>query len=180
MDDQIRQRLDQGRYEEAFELLLRTYQNKVFHLAFAILRDQALAEETAQEVFLRLWKGLGGYRGHASLSTWIYAVARNTALTALRAKNSRPALPLDEAAGTLETWRPERPERASADVLALVRELPDHYRQVVTLFYLEEKSYEEVSRLLDLPMGTIKTYLHRARKTLLASAGRVTIPDRES
>jgi len=180
MDPEIRQRLDQGRYEEAFELLVRAYQTKVFHLACAILGDEALAEETAQDVFLRIWKGLAGYRGQASLSTWVYAVARNTSLTALRSRNAHRTLPLHDAVGRLEAWSPARPERATADLRVLVAGLPDPYRQVVTLYYLEGKSYVEVASLLDMPMGTVKVHLHRARKVLAERTGRARMTEGES
>ena len=81
MEQEIRACLDQKRYQEAFDLLLPEYQNKVFRLAYAMLGDAALAEDTAQEVFVRIWKALAGYRGQSLLSTWIYAITRNTCLT---------------------------------------------------------------------------------------------------
>jgi RNA polymerase sigma-70 factor (ECF subfamily) len=123
-----------------------------------------------------VWKALPGYRGEASLSTWIYAIARNTCLTALKTRNGRPTVPLDDPA-----VRPHllgRPEPAGAlDVTALLHGLPERYRQVVTLFYLENKSYQEVALLLNLPLGTVKTYLHRARKELIAAAARAKIAE---
>ena len=175
MEAQIRTHLDHGRYLEAFELLLCQYENKVFHLACAMLGDRALAEETAQEVFIRVWKALRGYRAQASLSTWIYAISRNACLTARRRQAARAMLSLDEpgVARAAETWRPTA-TRGEMDVDAMMEQLPEKYRRVVTLFYMEEKSYEEVSRLLDLPMGTVKTYLHRARKELAAALRRST------
>ena len=173
MEDQIRTHLDHKRYGEAFELLLSHYENKVFRLAYAMLGNRALGEETAQEVFVRVWKGLPGYRGQASLSTWIYAIARNACLTARRRQAACPALSLDEPAvrQAAET-RNISALRKQTDLESLVALLPEKYRQAVTLFYMEDKSYEEVSRLLDLPMGTVKTYLHRARKDLTAALRR--------
>src|SRR5262245_55202982 len=164
MEQDIRRRLEQRQYHEAFELLLSEYQNKVFRLAYSMLGNEALAEETAQEVFIRVWKALAGYRGQASLSTWIYSIARNTCLSALSASAARRTVSIDKVA---EIWRAPAGLRArEIDLPLLLSQLPEEYRQVVVLFYMEEKSYEEVSNLLDLPMGTVKTYLHRARKEL--------------
>ncbi|MBI3695445.1 MAG: sigma-70 family RNA polymerase sigma factor [Acidobacteria bacterium] len=173
MEEQIRRHLDKKRYSEAFELLLSEYQNKVFRLAYAMLGNRALAEETAQEVFIRIWRALAGYRGQAALSTWIYAIARNACLTTRRRQAGLPAFSLDEphVRRAVET-RHCSAGRAETDLVSLIAQLPENYRQVLTLFYLEDRSYQEVSQLLDLPMGTVKTYLHRARKELAAAIQR--------
>jgi len=75
--------------------------------------------------------------------------------------------------GVAETWRVPAGSRAQEiDLPLLLAQLPEKYRQVVVLFYMEERSYEEVARMLDLPMGTVKTYLHRARKELAVAVMR--------
>ncbi len=176
MEEQIRTHLGHRRYLEAFELLLCQYENKVFHLACAMLGDRGLAEETAQEVFIRVWKALPGYRAQASLSTWIYAITRNACLTARRRQAARAMLSLDDPGvqQAAETWRATA-TRGEMDVEAMIAQLPEKYRRVIQLFYMEEKSYEEVSRLLDLPMGTVKTYLHRARRDLASALRRSAV-----
>jgi RNA polymerase sigma-70 factor (ECF subfamily) len=167
MEQEIRARLDERRYREALELLLLQYQNKVFHLAYAILGNRALAEETAQEVFMRIWRALPGYRGQASLSTWIYAITRNTSITALR-RVSKNAVSIEDPKVRLavETRHSTKQTECVIDLPSLLSTLPERYRQVLTLFYTEEKSYKEVARQLDLPVGTVKTCLHRARRDL--------------
>jgi RNA polymerase sigma-70 factor (ECF subfamily) len=135
-----------------------------------MLGNRELAEDAAQEIFVRIWRALPGYRGLASVSTWIYSVARNTCLTAL--KGGRRTLSIDEpkvreAADARQAVL--RDESRGPDLPYLVSRLPEKYRQVITLFYMEERSYEEVARLLDLPLGTVKTYLHRAKKELAAA-----------
>jgi RNA polymerase sigma-70 factor (ECF subfamily) len=171
---EIRARLDAGNHSEAFELLMSHFQNKVFRLAYAMLGNEAVAEETAQDIFIRIWKALGNYRGQSSLSTWIYSIARNTCLTSLGALATRRRTVSIEAPGIqrlAEMGAPAAPARETdLDLMFLLSELPENYRQVLTLFYMEEKSYEEVSRLLGLPMGTVKTHLHRARKQLAVAA----------
>ncbi len=144
-----------------------------------MLRNQTQAEDAAQEIFLRVWKGLPGYNGAASLSTWIYTIARNTCLTELKKRASRPTVSLDDVGfeGTLDhlpemqTTDPET--GAEMDLHHMLQRLPEKYRRVLTLFYLEQKSYEEVGALLGLPLGTVKTFLYRARKELMTMNNRM-------
>jgi RNA polymerase sigma-70 factor (ECF subfamily) len=168
MDQEIRAHLEQERWTEAFDLVVRQYQTKVFHLAFSMLGNREQAEDAAQEVFIRVWRALPGYRGLASVSTWVYSIARNACLTALKSAGARRTVSLeDPGTRTAAEKRTDPPSRPHApDLQRLVEELPEKQRQVVMLFYMEEKSYEEVSRLLGIPMGTVKTHLHRARKEL--------------
>jgi RNA polymerase sigma-70 factor (ECF subfamily) len=160
-DQNIAALLAEGRRTEAFETLLAAYQDKVFRLCYSMLGDRARAEDAAQESFLRIWKSMDRYRGDAALGTWIFSVTRNVSLTAISKRGADRSAPIEEA----ERVAPQAPGR-ERDVARLVAQLPGNYRQVIMLFYMEDKSYEEVARMLDLPMGTVKTYLHRARKQL--------------
>jgi len=162
-DEEIRARLDERQYREAFELLMPQYQDKVFRLAYSILGNKALAEETTQDIFIRVWKALAGYRGQASISTWIYTIARNTCLTAIRSNAARSMQFEDDK------LRATASSEHTIDWEYLLSQLPEKYRQVLVLFYMENKSYDEVAKQLDLPIGTVKTYLHRARKDLAAA-----------
>jgi len=160
------------RDDRQFESVLATYRDKVFRLCYAMLGDRSAAEETAQEVFVRIWKALPGYRGESSLSTWIYAIARNACLTARKRRASRRGVSLEEPGVRVAAERAmsgsHAPDR-TPDILRLVGELPPDYREVVMLYYLEERSYDEVALMLDLPLGTVKTWLHRARRQLAAA-----------
>ena len=84
---------------QAFERLLYEYRDRVFRLACSLLGDEAAAEDAAQEIFLKIWKALPSFRGESSLSTWIYAIARNTCLTRRRIAADRRTFSLDEANG---------------------------------------------------------------------------------
>jgi RNA polymerase sigma-70 factor (ECF subfamily) len=165
MDEEIRAYLEQQRWQEAFDLVLKHYQMKVFRLAFSMVGNRELAEDASQEIFLRIWRALPGFRGAASLSTWIFSIARNASLTALKRASARRTISLEEP-GMLAAAEKREFDRPTPDLALLVSQLPEKQRQVVTLFYMEEKSYEEVARLLDMPMGTVKTHLFRARKEL--------------
>ena len=162
MGDDVQQLLGKRRYHEALERLLDLYGKKVFRMAVMMLKDPGRAEEVTQDIFLKLWQALPGYDGRATPSTWLYRIARNTCLSALRAESYRRTSSLGESA-----------ERAVSNTTALHAELeqclfrlPETQREVITLFYLEEKSVEDVAQLLDLPEGTVKSHLHRARRAL--------------
>ena len=170
-DDILALLRNESRHHQAFEMIASRYQNKVLHLAYSILGDRAAAEDAAQEALLRIWRALPRFRAESALSTWIYSIARNCALSARSAR--RPLASLDEPAVQMAAESPVTPaaERATPDVLRLVSELPEAQRQVVILFYLEGKSYLETAAITGLPMGTVKTYLHRARKEIAMAIG---------
>lgn len=174
MDDDIRQRLEARRYAEAFELLVECYRDKVFRLAFSMMHNETQAEDIAQDAFVKIWKALATYHGGASLSTWIYTITRNTCLTELKKRSTRQTVSLYEP--EMEAAIDSIPAlQASAtgmgaeiDAEAMLAKLPEKYRRVITLFYLEQKSYEEVAAMLGIPLGTVKTLLFRAKKELIA------------
>ena len=178
MEDDIRQHLKALRFRDAFELLMDRFQHKVFRLAFSLMRNETQAEDMTQEIFVRIWKGLPGYNGTASLSTWIYTISRNTCLTELKRRTARATISFDEpevgqALEKLPTCHTsDRDIGAESDIPVMLAQLPEKYRLVLTLFYLEQKSYEEVAAQLGLPMGTVKTFLFRAKKQLLKLSGR--------
>jgi len=175
-DEDIRQCLRAQDYPAAFELLLPRYRDKVFRLAWSMLRDEATAEDMAQDVFVRVWRALPSYHGEASLSTWIYTITRNRCLTELKRRASRPTISMhdpsvEETLDTIPAMQVAATEAGAAlDVAALLLELPEKYRRVLTLFYLEQRKYEEVAEMLGLPMGTVKTFLFRAKRELLKRA----------
>jgi len=178
MDDDIRQQLEARRYAEAFDLLVPRYQDKVFRLAFSMMHNETQAEDVAQDVFVKIWKALAGYHGAASLSTWIYTITRNTCFTELKKRSTRPTVSLQapdmEAAADSIPALQSRDSDAGTDmdVEQLLAQLPDKYRRVITLFYLEQKAYEDVAALLGIPLGTVKTLLFRAKKELLRIGSR--------
>ena len=156
--------------DSTFERLLKEYEGKVLRLCFAMLENRASAEDTAQEVFLRIWRALGAFRGEASLSTWVYAITRNACLTAIERMKTAAAESLadPDIMRKAETKEFERaPRESRADVQGWLAELPESQRQALTLFYLEERSYKEVAAALGVPMGTVKTWICRGRRALV-------------
>lgn len=174
MDAGIEDLLAAGHHARAFDLVVPAYKDRVFRLAWSILRDRAAAEDATQETLVRVWKALPGFDGRAALGTWIYAITRNTCLMELRRR--RPTVSFDDpdsaeaqhAAASVATGPAEDPERDN--LLRLVGQLPANQQDAVRLFYLEDRSYEIVSEQLGMPLGTVKNLLHRARKRLMELA----------
>jgi len=162
-DEDVQSLLRDRRWAAAFELLLDLYQQQVFRLVYSILNEAAKAEEVTQDIFLKMWQILPDYDGRASISTWLYTIARNTALSALRAESYRKTWPIegsDPPAINGETGLRQ------LEIRQLLQRLPEAQQRVITLFYLQDCSVEEVARMLDLPEGTVKSHLHRGRRAL--------------
>lgn len=174
--------LARGDLHGVLEGLMQRYRQKVMHLALSIVRSEALAEDLSQTIFVKAWQALPKFDGRAALSTWLYTIARNTCLTAI--ERERRLVPLEDfgeladddddpmafgrGPAGLET---AGQAAAEYDVAKLLEQLPEPYRRVVVLFYLEDRSCEEVGELLSMPTGTVKALLHRGRKKLAAIAG---------
>jgi RNA polymerase sigma-70 factor, ECF subfamily len=165
-----------GGDETAYGKLVTRYSNYVYTIAVRIVGNESDAEDVAQEAFVRAYRALPRFRGDSKFSSWLYRIAANRALTHLKRRRRRVAAvdigagPHVEAeASQVDCRDSDRPDHAVMDsefrsrVRAAVAELPEQYRVVVTLFYLEERSYKEVAETLGIPMGTLKTHLHRAR-----------------
>ena len=165
MDEDVQQLLRSRHYTQAFELLLDHYEGKVFRMAFMYLKERGRAEEVTQEIFFKFWQALPVYDGRAAPSTWLYTIARNTCLSVLRSEARRRTISVDSIS------EPAAPSGGSnvlnkMELARCVERLPATQRDAITLFYLQENNIEEVARMLDLPEGTVKSHLHRARLAL--------------
>lgn len=154
--------------EQAFRELVDQYKGLVFAIVSRSVRDRARAEEIAQDVFLRVYRGLPYFRGEARLSTWIYRIALN-----LLAAERRP-VEVESIEGR-EGGPSHEPAAADPafDELALrnrmekaIERLPVNYQVLINGHYLKGLRYEDLAEALGLPMGTVKTHLHRAKRQL--------------
>ena len=164
-EDEIRTLLRQQRFGQAFELAMSACGGRMLGLAISILGDRSAAEDAVQDVMIRIWRALPQFRGDASISTWIYSITRNRCLTVLKQRRTEPISLDDPESRDAAANVAALPPRAG-DVWSLLHALPIQYRQVLTLFYAEERSYEEIAQALDMPLGTVKTHIHRGRKML--------------
>jgi len=155
----------------AFEELVRSYQHRVFGVAYRMLGNGSEAEEIAQETFLRAHRSLADFRGDAKLSTWLYAIASRLCLTRLGSRERLMTrqgetgllrLPHDAMGPDAELEQSEM----EAALHRAIDELPDDRRIVVVLRDIEGLSYEEIAEALDIELGTVRSRLHRARMDL--------------
>jgi RNA polymerase sigma-70 factor, ECF subfamily len=157
---------------DAFETLVRRHEKTIFNLVYRMLGDTEEAAEVSQEVFLSAFRAAGQFRGDANFSTWLYRIAINHASTRRKTLNSRQrkVVPIESAdslydpqPGPLEIL--EQQEIREKVQVALNQLEPDD-AAVILLRDLQDVSYNEVAHVLDIPVGTVKSRLHRARQAL--------------
>jgi RNA polymerase sigma-70 factor (ECF subfamily) len=168
--------------EKAFRELLDRYQRPVFSLVYRMVRDRERAEDLAQETFIRVFNHLERYDPKYKFSSWIFKIASNLAIDQLRKKEpetvslegSRHAANAEQQEATriqIES-RDETPEQSleakelGAGIEQAVGKLRPEYRTAIILRHVEGRPYEEISQIMDVPLGTVKTYIRRARLEL--------------
>lgn len=160
-----------GGNRQAFGLLVQRYEKLVFHVVQRVVVDPQDVEDISQEVFVKIHRGLAGFAFEAKLSTWIARIAYLTAINYLKKYRRLPTEPLLPSQ-PLSADEEATPDQAaiqndtSAYVHALILQLPEAYRTVLTLYHLEEFSIPEIETITGMPEGTIKSNLYRARKQL--------------
>lgn len=156
--------------DAAFAELVDRYKNLVYAMVGRMVPDRALADDLAQEVFLKIHRGLPYFRGDARLSTWIYRIVSNVCVEA-RSRRA-PDLPLDDDRFDRRPHEAGRPDTAFAELELrdrldkAIAQLPDNYRMLIAAHYLDGVQYEALAEALDLPLGTVKTHLYRAKRRL--------------
>jgi RNA polymerase sigma-70 factor (ECF subfamily) len=174
-------------HEAAFRELVRRYQRPVFSLIYRMVRDRELAEDLAQETFVKVLNAIDSYRPEHKFSSWIFKIANNAAIDHLR-RRELDTLSLD---GAPDAVTPDRQEATALQVGAraespleemearelgsqidrAIARLRPEYRACIVLRHVEGRAYEEIASILSLPLGTVKTYIHRARAELRETLG---------
>jgi len=184
-DNDLVRRFREGDREAFSELVLR-YQDRVFTLCLRWMGSREVAEEVAQDVFLALYRSLGGFRGESKVSTWIFRVAVNHCKNRRLYHKRRAADRHEPLEGTRNDDGPARQipapdpgtdqalHRSEAEEIieAALEELDETHRSIVILRDIEGLAYEEIAEILDLPRGTVKSRLHRARAQLARTLSR--------
>jgi len=180
MDEFVKSRIKQVRKgdQNAFGEIVELYKDKVFQLCFRMLGNSHEAEDTSQEAFIRAYINIERYNIDRKFSTWLYRIATNLCIDRIRKK--KPDYYLDaEVAGTegltLYSQIPASQLAPDEEVSKIelqeiiqneILKLPEKYRAVIVLKYIEELPLLEISKILDLPIGTVKTRIHRGREAL--------------
>lgn len=168
--------------ESAYRELIRRYERPVFSLIFRMVRDRALAEDLAQDSFVKMFNALDRYKPEYKFSSWMFKIANNTALDEIRKKGLKTvslqgapdAVTPDQQAATTprvasDDESPEQyveAQELGAEIERALGLLRPEYRTPIVLYHLEGRPYEEIAEIMELPLGTVKTYIHRGRKEL--------------
>ncbi|MCC6317846.1 MAG: sigma-70 family RNA polymerase sigma factor [Gemmatimonadaceae bacterium] len=168
--------------ETAYRELIRRYERPVFSLIFRMVRDREISEDLAQDTFIKVLNHIDRYRPEFKLSSWLFKIANNVAIDHLRKRQidtiSMDGSPHAATAAEIEATQLEiaaQQETALEELEAkeigsaierAIESLRPEYRACIMLRHVEGRSYEEIAATLDLPLGTVKTYIHRARHQL--------------
>lgn len=173
--------------ETAYRELVRRYERPVFSLIYRMVRDRELAEDLAQETFVKVLNAIASYKPEYKFSSWVFKIANNTAIDHLR----RRELETLSIEGSPHAMTPEAVEATalqlgSSDpsplddlearelgtaIESAIQTLRPEYRNCILLRHVEGRSYEEIAEMMELPLGTVKTYIHRARAELRTILG---------
>jgi RNA polymerase sigma-70 factor (ECF subfamily) len=157
------------RDKRALQALYSRHQVRVYRFALRFLNDEAAAEDIVSEVFIDVWRQAGRFEGRSQVTTWLLAIARNKALSALR---RRAAEELDEEIAEFIEDPSDSPETAmqkkqrSSVLQDCLTQLSPAHREIVDLVYYHEKTVEEVAEIIDVPANTVKTRMFYARKRI--------------
>ncbi len=174
--------LARGGVETAYRELVRRYERPLFSLLYRMVRDRELAEDLAQETFVKALNAIESYRPEYKFSSWIFKIANNAAIDHLRRREldtlSLEGSPHAETPEAIEATalqigdRQESPldeveaRELGGEIEGAIAKLRPEYRSCILLRHVEGRAYEEIAEILGLPLGTVKTYIHRARNEL--------------
>ena len=156
--------------DAAFAELVDRYKDLVYGVVYRMMSDRTQVDDLAQEVFLKIHRGLPYFRGDARLSTWIYRIVQNVCSQARSQR--RPEVPIDSGREDRPVREPRSIDGAFLDLelrdrleKAIAR-LPENYRLLIAAHYLRGVQYEALAEALNIPLGTVKTHLYRAKRRL--------------
>ena len=177
--------LARGGQERAYRELVRRYERPIFSLLYRMVRDRELAEDLSQETFVKALNAIESYRPEYKFSSWLFKIANNAAIDHLRRREldtlslegSPHAVTPDamEATALQIGDRAENPldiveaKELGGEIEHAIAQLRPAYRACILLRHVDGRAYEEIAEMLDLPLGTVKTYIHRARNELRRS-----------
>jgi RNA polymerase sigma-70 factor (ECF subfamily) len=163
-------------FDGSFEELVRRYQRPISAYVYRMVGNYESALDLTQEIFIKVYNSLKRYRSEFKFSTWIYKIAHNAAVDHLRRSSTREQslvagtegdtfdLPIESASLTPEQESEQRERRV--EIEAVVRSLPANYRELIILRHSQDLSYEEIVEVTNLPLGTVKNRLFRAREMM--------------
>ena len=174
--------LARGGQERAYRELVRRYERPIFSLLYRMVRDRELAEDLSQETFVKALNAIESYRPEYKFSSWLFKIANNAAIDHLRRREldtlsleGSPHAVTPDAMEATALQIGDRAENAldiveakelGGEIERAIAQLRPEYRACILLRHVDGRAYEEIAEMLDLPLGTVKTYIHRARNEL--------------
>jgi RNA polymerase sigma-70 factor (ECF subfamily) len=155
--------------QKAFRQIVERYHSTAYAVVRGVLGNSDDVDDVLQNVYIKMYRGLAGFRGESRLSTWIYQIARNEAINAARKRRpggtqvEEVVLPAGEGANPETAYGKQE---LSEQMEMAMAEMDDNYRMVLELRYMGERSYEEIAEAMGLPIGTVKTYIYRGKVQL--------------
>lgn len=169
----------QGGDRKGFDALVRKYQDRAYTYAFRLTRNSEVAADVVAEAFLRIHNALSNFKGQSSFKTWLYRILTNCYLDLRKRERARPHGSLDAIMDPSDgepgqqipdegpTPEEEAQRRARGDAMqSALASMPEYQRAMIVMYHAEDMSYEEMAAALDLPVGTVKSRLNRARLNL--------------
>ncbi|MBN2542015.1 RNA polymerase sigma factor [bacterium] len=166
--EKLESRLKNGK-PEAFRELLEEYSPMVFSLIDRMIFDRTIREDLAQEIFIKVIENLQSFREDSKLSTWIYTITYRHLIDHLRRTRHDPMEKTESLEPTMSLSTQDHPEPLEGQrnaMLKILDAIPEKYRIVITMRYLHERSIKDISRITDLPEGTVKVRIHRGLRLL--------------
>ncbi len=174
-DEQVIKAFQEGE-ETAFVELVNRYKDRLVNFVYRFLNDMDEAEDLVQETFFKVYKNKHAYREIAKFSTWIYTIAGNLARSELRKRKRRQTYTMSDLSYDNQQFNPvdtgPTPEQVvfndivGETIHAAIQALPEPFKSIIILRDIQELSYEDISTILDIPMGTVKSRVNRARLKL--------------
>ncbi len=178
LEDDVLVKKAKGGDEKAYKKLVDKYERALYFHILKMVKDREQVEDLVQEAFVKAFDNLNTYSTNYAFSTWLYRIATNNTIDYLRKKKLKTLSidkPMKTKDGEMEMQLPDESAGTDPDIIKKQRkeivqnaidELPKKYRKVIELRHMEEKSYKEISDILDKPLGTVKAHIFRARELL--------------
>lgn len=169
-DEEILSLFRSGDQNAAFQALVTTHGKAVYNIALFTLNDDVLAEDASQDAFVKIYRNLNKFEGGSKLSTWMYRIVKNVCYDHLKKRHTEP---MDEYTETRlvdpDAYSPEEAylrDTKHSRVRRAVGRLPEGQRMAISLYYFQQAQYDEIAEIMGQPLGTIKSYIHRAKRSL--------------
>lgn len=181
-DRELVERVKRGE-RRAFDLLVLKYQHRIANLVARYVPDQSEVLDVSQETFIKAYRAISRFRGDSAFYTWLYRIAINTAKNHLAAQTRRPResgidpADIEQLEGAAEWWENVTPEGLALTeeirqtVIAAIEDLPEDLKVAISLRELEGLSYEDIARVMECPIGTVRSRIFRAREAVNARLG---------